>query len=64
MIYTCGLCLLQEAEANPQHSLYGLRPRYKEYLVVKKAVEHSKELVNSRLMEVKHWHSLCMVSRH
>lgn len=52
------MAMLKEAEANPQHSLYGLRPRYEEFAVVKKAIEHSKELVNSRLIEVKHWHTL------
>lgn len=54
-------CVFQEAEANPQHNLYGLRPRYEEYAIVKKSMDHAKELVNTRLIEVKHWHNLYMV---
>ncbi|KAK7075347.1 hypothetical protein SK128_003755 [Halocaridina rubra] len=57
------MALLKEAEANQQHSLYGLHPRYEEYSVVKKAVDHAKESVNSRLMEVKHWHNLYLVRK-
>lgn len=56
------MAMLKEAEANPQHNLYGLRPRYEEYAIVKKSMDHAKELVNTRLIEVKHWHNLYLTA--
>lgn len=56
------MALLKEAEANPQHSLYGLRSRYEEFSMVKKSVSHAKDLANARLAEIKQWHGLYLTS--
>uniref|UniRef100_A0A0P4WEM1 non-specific serine/threonine protein kinase n=1 Tax=Scylla olivacea TaxID=85551 RepID=A0A0P4WEM1_SCYOL len=56
------MALLKEAEANPQHVLYGLRSRYEEFSRVKKSVSHAKDLANARLAEIKQWHGLYLTA--
>ncbi|CAL4069482.1 unnamed protein product, partial [Meganyctiphanes norvegica] len=51
------MAMLKEAEANQQHSLYGLYPRYKDYALVKKSMDSAKELITSRILEIQTWHS-------
>ncbi|KAG0722298.1 Serine/threonine-protein kinase SMG1 [Chionoecetes opilio] len=56
------MALLKEAEANPQHDLYGLRSRYEEFAMVQKSVGHAKEKAKSRLTEIKQWHGLYLTA--
>ncbi|XP_042907666.1 serine/threonine-protein kinase SMG1 isoform X2 [Parasteatoda tepidariorum] len=50
--------LLEEALANPNHSLYSVPKRYDETTIVKSTVNATKEAANEKLNEYKKWHSL------
>ncbi|XP_035229827.1 serine/threonine-protein kinase SMG1-like, partial [Stegodyphus dumicola] len=50
--------LLEEALANPNHSLYTVPKRYEETTVVKNTVMTTKEAVSEKLAECKKWHTV------
>ena len=53
--------LFQGAESNPQHSLYSLSSRHKEYLIVKNTVQTANDLLQANILELNQWIKLFRV---